>query len=159
MCPRQNGKGSILEARELAGLFLLGESDLVHSAHLASTSTAHFERIVGLIENEPSFMSRVAKNGIRRANGEQGIRLKTGATLAFRTRTSGGARGLTGDFVALDEAMYLSNGMMGALFPIISAAGTRRCGSPGRRSISSSMSTARRSPGSAPRGLLAVRMA
>ncbi len=30
---RQNGKGSILEARELAGLFLFGEQLILHSAH------------------------------------------------------------------------------------------------------------------------------
>lgn len=31
--PRQNGKGGIIEARELAGLFLLGEKLILHSAH------------------------------------------------------------------------------------------------------------------------------
>lgn len=31
--PRQNGKGSLLEARELAGLFLLEEELILHSAH------------------------------------------------------------------------------------------------------------------------------
>src|SRR5665213_714851 len=30
---RQNGKNSVLEARELAGLFLLGERLIIHSAH------------------------------------------------------------------------------------------------------------------------------
>ena len=30
---RQNGKGSILEARELAGLFLFGGRLILHSAH------------------------------------------------------------------------------------------------------------------------------
>jgi hypothetical protein len=30
--PRQNGKGTILEARELAGLFLFGES-ILHTSH------------------------------------------------------------------------------------------------------------------------------
>src|SRR5690606_10070246 len=31
--PRQNGKGAVLEARELAGLFLLDEQLILHSAH------------------------------------------------------------------------------------------------------------------------------
>jgi hypothetical protein len=31
--PRQNGKGSILEARELAGMFLFDEKLIIHSAH------------------------------------------------------------------------------------------------------------------------------
>lgn len=30
---RQNGKGAILEARELAGLYLFGEELILHSAH------------------------------------------------------------------------------------------------------------------------------
>jgi hypothetical protein len=41
--PRQNGKGSILEARELAGLFLFDERLILHSAHefeTARTSSA-----------------------------------------------------------------------------------------------------------------------
>jgi hypothetical protein len=38
LCPRQNGKGSILEARELAGLFLFGEKKITHSAHEAKTA-------------------------------------------------------------------------------------------------------------------------
>src|ERR1044072_5917325 len=33
LVPRQNGKGSILEARELAGLFLFDEQPILHSAH------------------------------------------------------------------------------------------------------------------------------
>ena len=40
---RQNGKGSILEARELAGLFLLGEQLIIHTAHLQKTATQHFQ--------------------------------------------------------------------------------------------------------------------
>lgn len=31
--PRQNGKGALLEARELGGLFLLGEKLVIHTAH------------------------------------------------------------------------------------------------------------------------------
>ena len=30
ICSRQNGKGALLEARELAGLFLLGEELILH---------------------------------------------------------------------------------------------------------------------------------
>jgi hypothetical protein len=33
LVPRQNGKNAILEARELAGLFLLDELLLIHTAH------------------------------------------------------------------------------------------------------------------------------
>src|SRR5690606_42159086 len=36
--PRQNGKNVIIEARELAGLFLWGEKVIIHSAHQVKTA-------------------------------------------------------------------------------------------------------------------------
>src|SRR5512135_2349968 len=36
--PRQNGKGGVLEARELAGLFLFDERLILHSAHEFKTA-------------------------------------------------------------------------------------------------------------------------
>src|SRR6266705_5639656 len=42
---RQNGKGAILEARELAGLFLLRERLIIHTAHEFKTSEEAFLRI------------------------------------------------------------------------------------------------------------------
>jgi hypothetical protein len=61
MVSRQNGKGSILEARELAGLFLFGERLIIHSAHQADTSFEAFERIVHLIEDTPVLDQEVFK--------------------------------------------------------------------------------------------------
>ena len=45
---RQNGKNSVLEARELVGLFLLGEKVIVHSALEQATSSEHFRRLLEL---------------------------------------------------------------------------------------------------------------
>jgi hypothetical protein len=59
--PRQNGKGTILEARELAGLFLFGEKLLIHSAHEQATSSSHFLRLLNLIEGVPEFERRIDK--------------------------------------------------------------------------------------------------
>lgn len=116
---RQNGKGSILEARELAGLFLLGERLLIHSAHLFDTAMEHFRRILELIESTPSFDSRVKR--VSRSHGDEGIELKSGQRLRFKTRTKTGGRGLSGDFVALDEAMILDVTAVGALMPTMAA--------------------------------------
>ena len=52
---RQNGKGSILEARELVGLFLLMERLIIHSAHLFDTSLEAFRRLLELSEGDPEF--------------------------------------------------------------------------------------------------------
>jgi hypothetical protein len=116
---RQNGKGSILEARQLAGLFHLGERLQVHTAHEFKTGYEHFLRIVQLIESNPDFDARVQR--VRRGAGEQAIELKTGERLRFLARSSGSGRGMSGDCVYLDEAFALTPQMMGALLPTLSA--------------------------------------
>lgn len=117
--PRQNGKGGILEARELAGLFLLGERLIVHSAHEFPTAEAALERMAVLIESCPDFDRRV--KSIKRSHGQEGIYLKGGQALRYRTRTKGGGRGLSADCVVLDEAMHLPDAVLSALFPTLSA--------------------------------------
>ena len=116
---RQNGKGGILEARELAGLFLLGEPLIIHSAHQFDTSLEAFGRLLGLIEETPELAARVKR--VSRAHGEEGIELKGRQRIRFRTRTKGGGRGFSCDCLVLDEAMVLPSAMHGALLPTLSA--------------------------------------
>jgi hypothetical protein len=115
--PRQNGKGTILEARELAGAFLLGERLIIHSAHEQATSSEHFRRLLNLIEGVPEFERRVLK--APRGKGAEAIELRGGQRILFKTRTGGGGRGLTGDLVALDEAMILPVATTAALVPVM----------------------------------------
>ncbi len=117
--PRQNGKGGLLEARQLAGLFLLGEKHQVHSAHEFRTSSAHQRRLVHLIENAPDLEVEVRR--VVWAHGEECIELKDRRRIDFRTRTSSGGRGLSGTPLYLDEAMIIKEGMHGTLIPILSA--------------------------------------
>lgn len=117
--PRQNGKGGILEARELAGLFLLGERLLIHSAHEFATSLEAFHRLLALIESCPDFDRRVKR--VSRSHGDEGIELKSGQRVRYRTRTKGGGRGFSADWVGLDEAMDIPEAMHGALLPTLSA--------------------------------------
>lgn len=119
LVPRQNGKGSILEARELAGLFLFGERLIVHTAHLFETAQEHMLRLQTLIEDTPWMDAKVAK--ILTGNGKESITLKTGQRIKFKTRTKGGGRGLSGDLVVLDEAYELSDAQMDALMPTMAA--------------------------------------
>jgi phage terminase large subunit-like protein len=51
--PRQNGKGGILEAFGLAGLFLLGEQLIIHSAHEFATAEEALERMAQILEASP----------------------------------------------------------------------------------------------------------
>lgn len=119
MVSRQNGKGSILEARELAGLFLWGERVIIHSAHEFATSKEAFMRIESLIEGCADLAREVKR--MSRSHGEEGIELMSGQRLLFKTRTKGGGRGFTGDCLILDEAMYLVSAQVGALMPTLSA--------------------------------------
>jgi hypothetical protein len=117
--PRQNGKGGLLEARELAGLFLLGEQLMVHSAHEFSTAEEALERMAIIIESCAEFSRRVKV--IKRSHGQEGIYLTNGQRLRYRTRTKGGGRGLSADLIVLDEAMHIPEAMLNALFPTLSA--------------------------------------
>jgi hypothetical protein len=119
LCSRQNGKGAVLMARELAALYLLGERLVIHSAHLLSTSLEHFRRLLTIIEDTPEFDRRVQR--VSKAHGEEGIELKSGQRIRFRTRTAGGARGFSADVVVVDEAMVVSDAMHAALVPTVSA--------------------------------------
>lgn len=116
---RQNGKGAVLEARELAGLFLFGEQLILHSAHEFKTAQEAFRRVLALVENSDDLRKRVAR--VRTSHGEEGIELRSGQRLRFVARSTGSGRGFSGDCVILDEAMVLPESALGALLPTLSA--------------------------------------
>jgi hypothetical protein len=119
MVSRQNGKDEILTARQLAGLFLLGERLIISSAHQFDTSLESFRRLLAFVENTPEFSRRVKR--ISRSHGEEGIELTNGQRIRFRTRTKGGGRGFTCDLLMLNEAMDINTASIGALLPTLSA--------------------------------------
>lgn len=120
ICPRQCGKGAILMARELAGLFLLGEELILHSAHEFKTAQEAFARIVALIE-DTGWLRKKCKWPPRSSHGEEGIELLSGGRLRFVARSGGSGRGFSADTVILDEAMILGPEAMAALLPTLSA--------------------------------------
>lgn len=117
--PRQNGKGGILEARELAGLFLFDEQLILHSAHEFKTAAEAFRRLLFLIQNTPDLDRRVSR--VRTSHGDEGIELIGGQRIRFVARSTGSGRGFSGDCIVLDEAYNLSNANMSALLPTLSA--------------------------------------
>lgn len=116
---RQNGKGSILEARVLAGLLLFGEKLIVWTSHQAKTSTEAFGRIEALFSNFDDIRRRVKK--FSHTNGEEGVEMLGGARLRFVARSGKSGRGFSGDLVILDEALELAHKQVDALFPTMSA--------------------------------------
>jgi phage terminase large subunit-like protein len=118
---RQNGKGAVLEALELAALFLddFGVDLILHSAHEFKTASEAFRRIQSRIENNSSFKRRVRQVYLQR--GAESIELKNGKRLRFIARSGGSGRGFSADLVILDEAYELGDAAMAALLPTLSA--------------------------------------
>jgi phage terminase large subunit-like protein len=116
---RQNGKGSVLEARVLAGLLLFGERLIMWTAHELKTAMEAFRRVEELVMGSDDLRRRVKK--VSHANGDEGIELRNGARLRFVARSKGSGRGFSGDTVILDEAYALTADQVDALMPTMSA--------------------------------------
>lgn len=128
--PRQNGKGGILEVVELTALFTwLPEIRkfapspplVIHSAHEFITSQKHFDRVWALVEDTPELLSRVVRRRPIRTHGHEGFKTVDGCQVEFRSRTKAAGRGFSSDFLVFDEAMFLPEAAMGALFPTLRA--------------------------------------
>ena len=117
--PRQNGKGGIIEARELWGLFIGGEELILHSAHEFKTAKNAFRRIERLIRGCPDLHKRVKRYW--QTTGEESIELHTGQLLRFIARSKGSGRGFSGHCNIMDEDMILGDNEMDALLPTMAA--------------------------------------
>ncbi len=117
--PRQNGKGALLELRELAGIFLLGERFVTHSSQQMDTSLDHMRRLVEDLEEGGLTSELLDRGGIMTGNGRESLRFKSGQTIRFRTRSRTGGRGLTGTPVVLDEAMFIAEYQHSVLIPML----------------------------------------
>ncbi len=133
--PRQNGKGEVLMARELFGIFALHERLIIHSAHEFKTSVRHFTRLEELIRRNEDLLSQVKRApanpgrivGFLYSHGDESIRLQDGRMIEFRTRTKSGLKGV--DDVALlvlDEAQILSEWAHGTMVPTLRASTAER---------------------------------
>jgi hypothetical protein len=133
---RQNGKNVILEVRELGGLFLFGESLIIHTAHEFKAAAEHFRRVRDTISSYDGLSRRVKR--VMTSHGDEAIELKSaptlifgaggkhilrnvGGRLRFLARSRGSGRSFTADCVVYDESMFLSDEQVGASMPTMSA--------------------------------------
>ena len=124
--PRRNGKTEILTQREIWGLF--NGEHILHTAHLTDTAHIAWERL----------KNRLDEIGVRpvstyKAYGKEHIRMKNGAVIDFRTRTSSGALGSGYDLLVIDEAQEYTNAQQTALNYVVSSSKnpqTIMCGTP-----------------------------
>lgn len=128
ICPRQNGKGAILEARVLTGFLLLGEKVIMWSAHEYKTSLEAWRRCKALLfalgERVNDYLVEVDGILIKIINshGEEGFeRLDTNARIKFIARSKGSGRGFSGDLNIIDEAYAYTVDQSEALSPTILA--------------------------------------
>lgn len=119
ICGRQNLKTWALQMTVLYDAFFRDVKRVVWTSHRFKTTQQAFNDLERIVGDTDWLRSRVRK--VRHASGDEGFELTNGARIDFLARTSGGGRGLTGDTVILDEALYLTAQMMGALLPTLSA--------------------------------------
>jgi hypothetical protein len=112
---RQNGKGGIVEARQLGGIYLFQEKLIIYSAHEFKTTQESFRRLFALIDGRDDLARRVLR--VVRSTNEMGIELRGGQRVRFLARSRGAGRGFTADCLMLDEDMYLTDEQMDAVIP------------------------------------------
>lgn len=119
LVPRQSGKSAILEAIEMAALFLWDEMHIIYSAHLGKTATDHMRRIRRHIDSNPDFKKQAR---VLTGKGDERVeRHDNGAILEFITRGKKTARGGSPSRVIFDEAMFLTDDQIAAMLPAMSA--------------------------------------
>lgn len=119
--PRQNGKNSCLEIRELYGMVVLGER-ILHTAHEVKTAQKAFRRLLEFFDNPRRYPKLHSKTRvIRKANGQEAIYLDNGGSFELVARSKGSGRGFSVDVLVMDEAQEMSEDALAALLPTISA--------------------------------------
>jgi hypothetical protein len=122
LVPRQNGKTAIIEARELVGLYIIGEKLCLHTSVLFSSARESFYRLKALIENFPP-LDRITK--FREGNDNLGITIKNvpearqqglvGNRVVYMARGTANARGWSADVIVLDEGYALTDDVMAGI--------------------------------------------
>lgn len=116
---RQNGKGNIILARELGGLFIFGERLISHSAHLFQTAEEGFLRLKDVIEGSSWLTRRIA--AVKEGNSGKGFVTVDRARLRIMARGQNTGRGMTIDCLIPDEAQELDAVQVRSLGPTQSA--------------------------------------
>ncbi|WP_433657542.1 terminase TerL endonuclease subunit [Nocardia sp. CA-128927] len=120
---RQAGKSALIEARALTGVLLLGERQVVISAHEQKTNNVIFKRMRDYLTGSV-YLKRLLKpgtEGIHKSKGEEGFTFADGAEIRFLARSNGSGRGFSPDCLLLDEAQMMSADEYEAILGSVSA--------------------------------------
>ena len=117
--PRQQGKSQLIVARALAGVLLFDEQTIICSAHQTDTAREVFQRLLDIIDANPSLEARV--DSVMKAINREHIRFKSGQVIRIKARSLSGGRGFSSDCLLLDEAQILGAPAWSAILPTMSA--------------------------------------
>lgn len=116
---RQNGKGDEVEVVESWGLTQRAEA-IVHTAHEIPTAKSAHARLIAHLDGHRDLRRMVKQR--RYANGDQSIEMHNGGICIYRTRTSGGGRGLDDiSRLIVDEAQHAQPEQLASSTPILAA--------------------------------------
>lgn len=107
---RQNGKGGILHALDLAGLFLFDDvREVIHTAHEHKTARKAYRELREIIKGAPHLLAQVERRGarvvgFRYSNEDCSITLQDGSVVRFVARSNNSVRGFSPQMVIMDEA-------------------------------------------------------
>lgn len=123
---RQNGKGGVLHALELAGLFLFPEvKEILHSAHEVKTAKKAFRELKAIIKDTPHLYARVERRGnrvvgFRHSNEDISITVvnpdETLSVVRFIARATNTGRGFSPQWLIIDEAQICTEEAREAIF-------------------------------------------
>lgn len=119
--PRQNGKTFVASFYALWCAFVEGKN-VLFTFHKANRAREAFKEALVFLDKAPDFTSQLkAHGGIYRAQGSEGIYLKSGASILYTTRTNSGARGGSVQLLIFDEAQETTDDQFEAILPTLSA--------------------------------------
>ncbi len=121
---RQNGKGAILEAVALHGLFIVGDPLTLWTAHQFKTSSEAFLRMRSWIDGSDDLRRYVRR--VTSGHGEECVELHTGQRLRFLARSKSSGRGFSPQRIIFDEAQEFSKVAAEAMLPSMRAQPNRQ---------------------------------
>lgn len=116
--PRQNGKSFLIVARALAGALLYNDMLTLYSAHEVRTARDVWNLMLGLCRGD--YLSPLVKQ-IYSNGTTQEVIFHNGARFRMMARTKTAGRGMSPDCVLFDEALFLTDEVLSAIIPSMSA--------------------------------------
>jgi hypothetical protein len=101
MVARQNGKSMLLQVIALWRMFVDGANLVIGTAQNLDIAEETWQGAVDMAESVPELAAEIGH--VDRTNGKKALKLQAGERYKVAAASRRGGRGLSGDFVALDE--------------------------------------------------------